>query len=235
MIYAAIVAGGTGSRMGADIPKQFLDIGGKPVIIRTIDCFLKNKHIDQVCIGVHAGWTDRLAEMCQANMLDMSRIKIISGGNDRNDTVFRIINSISLERGVSGDDIILTHDGVRPFVSQSIINENIAAMQRYEGVTTSLPSTDTMLYSSDGDCIESVPERSRMFRAQTPQTFRLGKLIAAYDSLNDEKKSRLTDTASVFTLAGLPVGLVSGDELNIKITTPFDLVMAETILKYPKR
>lgn len=232
MIYAAIVAGGTGSRMGADIPKQFLEIGGKPIIIRTIDRFLNNKHIDQVYIGVHTDWTDKLAEMCRANMLDMSRIKIISGGTDRNDTVFRIISSISSEYGVGDDDIILTHDGVRPFVSQSIINENIAIMQRYDGVTTSLPSTDTMLYSSDGNCIEKVPERAKMFRAQTPQTFRLGKLIAAYRSLDNEQRSLLTDTSSVFTLAGLNVGLVHGDELNIKITTPFDLVMAETILKY---
>jgi 2-C-methyl-D-erythritol 4-phosphate cytidylyltransferase len=230
MIYAALVAGGTGSRMGADIPKQFLKICGKPIIIRTIECFLSNKNIDAVYIGVNSEWVEKLEKMCAEFNLDAERINIISGGADRNDTVFNIIRQIHKEHGVCSDDIILTHDGVRPFLTQKIIDENIGAMTSFDGVTTSLPSTDTMIISEDGRNITSVPERAKMFRAQTPQTFKLEKLISAYNSLSSEQKSKLTDTASIFTCAGLAVGLVSGDECNIKITTPFDIVLAETII-----
>jgi 2-C-methyl-D-erythritol 4-phosphate cytidylyltransferase len=229
MIYAAIVAGGTGSRMGADIPKQFLEVGGKPIIVRTIESFLANSNIDRVYVGVHSDWTEKLGAMCRG--LNMKRIGILPGGSDRNATVFKIVGEILREHEISESDILLTHDGVRPFVSQKIIDENISAMKNFGGVTTALPSTDTMLYSEDGGSITSVPERSKMFRAQTPQTFRLPELLAAYRSLDERQVSQLTDTASIFTSAGLQVGLVRGDENNIKITTPFDLKLAELIIQ----
>jgi 2-C-methyl-D-erythritol 4-phosphate cytidylyltransferase len=161
----------------------------------------------------------------------MDRIRITSGGADRNATVFKTIGEILNEHPLSESDIVLTHDGVRPFVSDEIINENIAAMNSFAAVTTALPSTDTILCSEDGSRIDSVPERSKMFRAQTPQTFRLSKLISAYESLDENQVSMLTDTASVFTTAGLDVGLVSGSETNIKITTPYDMKLAEMIIR----
>lgn len=230
MIYAAIVAGGTGSRMGADIPKQFLPLGGTPVLVHTVRKFLECAEIDFVYVGVHSDWVNKFTEMCADSELDASRLRILEGGKDRTETVFRIVQSISAQHGVTAEDIILTHDGVRPFVSKAEILDSISAMEREDGVTVCIPSTDTLLFSQNGAHIDSVPDRSTLFRALTPQTFRLEKLASAYSSLTDEQKSRLTDTASVFITAGLPVGLILGSERNIKLTTPTDMRFAEMLL-----
>ncbi|MCR5121153.1 MAG: 2-C-methyl-D-erythritol 4-phosphate cytidylyltransferase [Ruminococcus sp.] len=230
MIYAAIVAGGTGSRMGADIPKQFLPLGGKPVIIRTIERFLECEEIDVVYIGVHPDWTEQLAEMCRENLTDTSKIRVIEGGSDRNGTVLRIVDSIRGERGISDDDIIVTHDGVRPFVTIREIAESITALDGYDGVTVCAPVKDTILCSEDGRGIDSVPDRDKLFRTLTPQTFRLSVLSDAFDKLPHETVSRLTDTAGLLRELGKPVGLVRGGEFNIKLTTPIDMTLGELIL-----
>lgn len=227
MIFAAIVAGGTGSRMGADIPKQFLPLGGKPVLIRTIERFLSCGEIDLVYVGVHADWTQKLADDCRSFGLDMGRIHILAGGVSRDGTVRKIISEISKEYKISDSDIILTHDGVRPFVSREEIVKSIAAMEECGGATICLPSTDTLLYSEDGEVTRSIPERSKFFRALTPQTFRLARLIEAYSLLTPEQCEAVTDTASVFTLAGMPVKLIEGSPKNIKLTTPQDMRIAE--------
>ena len=231
MIFAAIVAGGSGTRMGAGIPKQFLDLCGKPIIIRTVEAFLANKRIDLIYVGIHADWIEYMEEKCREFSLPSDRIKLVKGGADRNSTVFKIIDRIKEERMISEEDIILTHDGVRPFVSQRIIDDNINAMNETDGVTTAIASTDTLLYSENGGRIDSVPDRSKLFRAQTPQTFRLKKLCEAYDAIDDERKNLLTDTASVFTFAGLPVGIIKGEESNLKLTTPFDMTVGEAFVQ----
>lgn len=227
MIFAAIVAGGTGSRMGADIPKQFLHLGGKPVLIRTIERFLNCGRVDEIFVGVHSDWTDRLADDCAKFGLNESKIHILAGGENRDATVRKIITEIAKQYKISDSDIILTHDGVRPFVSDGEIFESIGAMEDFDGATLCLPSTDTLLYSDDGEVTRSVPERSKYFRALTPQTFKLARLISAYDSLTAEQCQAVTDTASVFALAGLPVKLVEGSPRNIKLTTPQDMRIAE--------
>lgn len=231
MIFAAIVAGGTGSRMGADMPKQFLDLCGKPVLVHTVKRFLDCRMTDMIYVGVHADWCEAFTQMCTAAQLDMSKIKILAGGAVRDDTVRIIIDAITKEYEISDSDIILTHDGVRPFVSDEEIRSSIRAMEKTDGATICLPSTDTLLYSEDGAGIDSVPDRSKLFRALTPQTFRLTKLIEAYNSLTPEQCKAVTDTASVFMLAGAKVSLIRGAEENIKLTTPADMRIAELICK----
>lgn len=230
MIYAAIVAGGTGTRMGRDIPKQFLELGGKPVLLHTIGKFLDISEIDLIYIGVHSDWCKALENMCAEHGIDMNRVRILEGGSDRTDTVFRIVRRIELDNGICTDDIIITHDGVRPFVSNNEIRDSINAMNERDAVTICIPSTDTLLFSEDGSDIDNVPDRSKFFRALTPQTFKLGKLKDAYASLSNEDRSKLTDTASIFITAGLPVGLIRGSEKNIKLTTPIDMTIAELLL-----
>lgn len=231
MIYAALVAGGTGTRMGENIPKQFLELGDRPVLLHTIMSFLAFDEIDMIYVGVHADWCESLSYLCTAHMLDMSRIRIVEGGDDRTDTVFKIVHHIEQENGIGEEDIILTHDGVRPFVSIREILESIVAMKDHDAVTVCLPSTDTLLFSEGGSQIDKVPDRDKLFRALTPQTFKLKKLRDAYASLSEENRFRLTDTASVFISAGLPVGLIRGNERNIKLTTPTDMTIAEQLLK----
>ncbi len=217
--------------MGADRPKQFLSLGGKPVLVRTIEKFLSCQEIDRVYVGVHRDWTEALDKMCREADLDTDRITLLAGGETRDDTIRHIVRYITEEYKISDSDIILTHDGVRPFVSQQEIRDSISAMESCKGATLCLPSTDTLLYSEKGDMIESVPDRTKLFRALTPQTFRLKTLINAYSSLTEEQCKAVTDTASVFTLAGLPVSLIKGSVNNIKLTTPEDMCIAELMLK----
>ncbi len=233
MIYAAIVAGGTGSRMGADIPKQFLDLGGKPVLIRTIERFLECERIDVVYIGVHRDWTERLSGMCRGQGLDMSRLRIVGGGEYRNATVCKMMLAVREEFGFSEGDIIVTHDGVRPFVTLREIEESISAVEsgEYKGVTVCAPVKDTILVSEDGGSIDSVPARSSLYRMLTPQTFDLPLLYKCYLGLPDDALSQVTDTTAVMSLAGYRIGLVRGSDNNIKLTTPVDMKLGELILK----
>ena len=230
MVYAAIVAGGTGSRMGADIPKQFLPLGGKPVIIRTIEKFLGCRKTDFVYVGVHPDWTSRLAEMCAVNGLDTRKIRIVTGGEDRNSTVFRIIKAIRNKYGITENDIIVTHDGVRPFVSLREIEDSISAMKEYDGATVCAPVKDTILSSEGGKRIENVPDRSKLYRTLTPQTFKLSVLADCFEKLPPETVSSLTDTAGLLLAEGKQVGLVPGAEYNIKLTTPVDMRLGEILL-----
>lgn len=176
MIFAGIVAGGTGTRMGADIPKQFLKIGEKPIIVHTISRFLENKNIEKIYLGVHPDWIEYTNKILSEYNLDNSRISIIKGGTDRNSTVFNIIDLIVNEYNINDSDIILTHDGVRPFVTQKVINNNIDAALKYGACGTYIPAVDTIIRSQDGNIVSEVPPRPEMFQAQTPQSFNILKL-----------------------------------------------------------
>lgn len=231
MIYAGIVAGGKGTRMGADVPKQFLDINGKPILIRTIEKFAAVNQIYKIYVGVHPDWINQCKMLIDKFGIDSSRIALVKGGSDRNSTVFNIIKQIKLDRTICDDDIILTHDGVRPFVTEQIILDNISMLKNFPACGTYISAVDTVIRSTDGKTVTSVPSRSEMFQAQTPQSFNIMNLIETYNSLNDKQKSQLTDTCSIFTIKGLPVQIVEGDRNNIKITTANDLVIAEAIAK----
>lgn len=231
MIFAGIVAGGTGTRMGADIPKQFLKIGEKPIIIHTAAKFLENKNIEKIYLGVHPDWIEYTNQILSEYNLDNSRISIIKGGTDRNSTVFNIIDLIVNEYNINDSDIILTHDGVRPFVTQKIINNNIDAALKYGACGTYISAVDTIIRSQDGNIVSEVPPRQEMFQAQTPQSFNILKLKNTYKSLTEAEKEKLTDTCSVFTIKGLPIHIVEGDVINMKITTSHDLKIADSIAK----
>ena len=232
MVFAGIVAGGTGSRMGADIPKQFLKLKGEEIILRCVRKFLDVSEIDRVYIAVHPDWKDFTKELLGTMLTssELDRVVILEGGSDRNSSVFKIISSIEAEYQVSDNDILLTHDAVRPFVSTDIIRENISCAQKYTVCTTAVPATDTIICSNDSKVISSTLDRSVLWHAQTPQSFLLKAVRAAYDKLNDDQRSKLTDICGIFTAAGEKIHIVEGDPSNIKLTTPFDLKIAEAVL-----
>lgn len=231
MIYAGIVAGGTGTRMGSDIPKQFLPLGDKPIIIHTIAAFLHSNEIDNVIVAVHSDWLEHSKKLAAEFFPNDERLTIISGGSDRNATVFKIIDEIHRTSAIGNEDIILTHDAVRPFVNDKMIHDNIVCAKRFPACTTAVSAVDTILYSENGKTIDNVPARSKLYHAQTPQTFNIKALQAAYQMLSDEQISALTDTCSIFSANGLAVQLVEGDVRNIKITNPNDMIIANAILQ----
>ncbi len=225
MIYAVIAAGGIGSRMGANKPKQYIEIGGKPIIAHTAEKFLQNEKINKVIVLVPIDWLEYTREI-----FSNSDIIVIRGGKTRNETLMNAINYIEATDGLSADTYLVTHDAVRPFVTEKIIDDNIDAMLEYGATGTVIPATDTVFKSKGGEVIDSIPDRSQLYQAQTPQCFSALKLRELYSSLTDEEKDILTDGCKIYLLKGYNVHLVSGHVSNIKITYPHDLIVAEAIL-----
>ena len=230
MVFAVIVAGGVGSRMGnTGIPKQFMELCGKPIIIHTIERFLHSERIDKIYIGVHPEWIDYLQTLLQEHFGSTDIAVVVQGGADRNATVFNVLDKIESDYGVSDDHIVLTHDAVRPFITQKIIDENIDAAFKYGAAAVAYNSIDTIVVSDDNEFITSVPERRKMYNVQTPQTFKINLLRNLFESLSEDEKKTLTDACRICTVRNQPVYIVEGDISNIKITTPTDFKFAEAI------
>ncbi len=231
MIYAGILAGGTGTRMGIqDMPKQFLTLGKKPIIMHTVEKFLFVPDIDIIYVAVHPNWMTYFEDLLQKYVpTQKEKIRVVSGGKDRNDSIMNIIHDIH-ENGPEEDDILITHDAVRPFVSYRMIKENISAMEQYDVADTVVVANDTIVESVDGKVISSIPNRTHMYQGQTPQTFKIRAFVDIYESMEEEVKQILTDACKVFVLNNTSVGLVQGEYSNIKITTVTDLKIAEAML-----
>ena len=227
MVYAAVLAGGSGLRMGGSLPKQFLEVAGKPIIIRSIQVFIDSGSVDRIFVAVSEDYYDYTTELIE-KYIGKKNITVVVGGKNRNGTLLNVLREIG---NIAGDDVILTHDAVRPFIDKRIIDENIKAAIEYGACNTVVPAVDTILRSSDGKFIESVPVRSEIFHAQTPQSFNAVKLLSLYEKLNDDEMEKFTDSCSVFLAAGERVFLVTGDRNNIKLTYPEDMERAENIIK----
>lgn len=229
MIDAAVLAGGSGLRMGGELPKQFLCLAGRPVIVRSVDAFLESGLVDRIYVAVSADYVSYTRSLFDEYLPDVA-VTVVPGGKNRNDTLLRVLRQIQND-GMSDDDIILTHDAVRPFIDTRIIRENIEAVKQYGACDTVVPAVDTILYSSDGRFMESVPRRSAVFHGQTPQSFRTQKLLSFYENMSEEDAERYTDACSVYLEHGEKVFLVEGSRNNIKLTYPEDREKAEMILK----
>ena len=232
MIYAGILAGGIGSRMGIqDMPKQFLMLGNKPIIIHTIEKFMVVPSIERVYVAVHSNWLayfDDLVEKYLPTYRD--RIMALDGGKERNDSILNIIRHIKAQGPVSDDAMLITHDAVRPFVSYRMILDNIAALEIYDAADTVVMANDTIVESTDGKAITQIPNRAHMFQGQTPQTFKINQFEQLFEELSEQERQILTDACKVFVLKGKQVGLVTGEYSNLKITTVTDLKIAEAML-----
>lgn len=232
MIFAAILAGGIGSRMGGmDTPKQFLTLGNKPVIIHTIEKFVINKNIDKTIVIIPKKFINHTNDLIKEYIGENEDIIVIKGGETRNDTIMNSIKYIEENFGIDGESIIITHDSVRPFVTHRIINDNIDAARKYGACDTVVPATDTIVESVNGETIESIPVRDYYYQGQTPQSFNIKKLFNLINSLTEAETNILTDACKIFTLKEEDVHLVKGEQTNIKITYPYDLKLANTILE----
>ena len=231
MVFAVICAGGIGSRMGnAEKPKQYLNVGGKPIILHTIEKFVVNEQFEKVIVLVPESWINYTRDIIKKHLKGVEKVEVMAGGSDRNSTIMNAINYIEEKFGLDDDTIIVTHDAVRPFVTHRIIMDNIKAAVKVGACDTVIPATDTIVESIDGEKISSIPDRSKVYQGQTPQSFRAKRLKELYLSLTAEEKAILTDAAKIYLLKGEAVHLVSGEVFNIKITYPYDLTVAETLI-----
>lgn len=227
MVIAAILAGGSGSRMGGSVPKQFLEIGGKAVLLHSLNAFVSSGLTDAVVVSVPEAWVGDTREMIGAQPVPVS---VIAGGASRGETLVRVLEFLEAE-GIIAGSVVLTHDAVRPFIDRRIIAENIALAQKTGACCTCIPATDTVFLSADGETVSSVPDRSTVFHAQTPQSFLGEELLRLCRAAPPAAFAAFTDGCSVYTYFGKPVAMAAGDRENIKITFPEDLEMAARILQ----
>ena len=157
-------------------------------------------------------------------------IILVPGGTDRNSTIFNIIDEIEKRNGDDEDNIIVTHDSVRPFVTLRIIGENVEMAKECGAVDTVISAVDTIVVSEDGEKITSIPDRRQMFQGQTPQTFKISKLKELYNDLSDDEKEILTDACKICVVRNVPVRLVKGEVSNMKITTIDDMKAATALI-----
>lgn len=231
MVFGAILAGGLGSRMGVtNVPKQFKLLGDKPIIIHTIEKFLMCDKIKYIYVGVHKDWAQYMQDLMKKYFENIDNIKISIGGNDRNSTIMNIIEDIESEFGISEENVIITHDSVRPFVTLRIINDNIDCALKKGACNTVVPANDTILVANDS-LVTEIPNRNYIYQGQTPQSFKITTLKDIYNDLTSNERDILTDACKVLVLRNIPVHLVKGEDFNIKITTPTDYKIAQAILK----
>ncbi|EAD9497928.1 D-ribitol-5-phosphate cytidylyltransferase, partial [Listeria monocytogenes] len=159
------------------------------------------------------------------------RVIVIEGGTDRNETIMNGIRYVEKEFGLNEDDIIVTHDAVRPFITHRIIEENIDMALEFGSVDTVIPAVDTIVESTNHDFITDIPVRGNIYQGQTPQSFNMNTIQKHYNNLTDDEKQILTDACKICLLAGEKVKLVNGGISNIKITTPYDLKVANAIVQ----
>jgi len=221
-VVALIVAAGRGARFGADVPKQYVDMAGRPVLAWTLDRFLDHPDVDIVRVVIHAN--DRaLYDECIPDQNRPDLLQPVPGGAERQDSVRLGLESVAMDIPDCG--VVLIHDAARPFVSNQIITAVITASRDHGGALPALAVTDTIKQAKTEalDVIETTVPRARLWRAQTPQGFRFTDILGAHRSAAGQT---LTDDAAVAEASGFPVLLVPGSAENIKLTTLEDLESA---------
>ncbi len=230
MNYALIIAGGSGNRMGQDIPKQFMHLDNCPIIIHTMMAFQKHPDIQGIAVVCLAGWETVLQSY--ANQFNVTKLKwIFPGGGNGQESIHNGIVGLK-EAGCADTDLVLVHDAVRPLLSQDIISSNIAVCQKFGYAITGIQCREAILESEDGFSTTTSIPRDKLIRTQTPQTFTLGSLLQAHD-----KAQAMGITSSVASctlmaeIGGVEMHIVPGSEKNIKVTTVEDLEILKALMK----
>lgn len=219
---AIIVAGGSGTRFGAELPKQFLELGGRPILMRTIEAFGENRDGSfDVIVTLPAGQIDLWHNLCERHGFAVPH-RVVAGGETRWHSVKNALDSIG---HVADDDIIAVHDGVRPLLTPGLISRTIDAARR-DGAAIPVVMLNDSVRQVDG-VVSHALDRSSLRAVQTPQAFTAKFLLDAYSL---PYRSTFTDDASVVECAGHAITLVEGDPHNLKITRPLDLALAEYLL-----
>ena len=231
MTVAVIFAGGSGVRMGSSVPKQFLELAGKPVLAHTLLLFQNHTEVDEIRVVVQREYIDRTRLLCAEHGIT-KLTGIVEGGATAQDSIYNGLSSCR-DAGISDDAIVLLHDGVRPYITTEVISKNIASVREHGNGVTFTPCYETLVISKDGSSICDIPARRESFSAQAPQSFRLGDILDAHEKIRAMSGGYedLVDQATICWKLGIQIHLVPGNRGNIKITTPEDIVMLDALLR----
>ncbi len=229
---ALIVAAGSGTRLGSDIPKQYLKIAGKSVLRRTIEAFLAHPGIDMIQTVIGAGHEELYAATITGLELPAGKHMPlpVTGGATRQVSVHLGLEALA-RRERDAPNVVLIHDAARPFVSLALVDRLLARLGMHEGIVPGLPVTDTIKRVNDEGIVEETLPRHQLRAIQTPQVFYLAPILAAHRQAAEENRTDLTDDAVVAEHAGFEVAVIEGDPLNRKITHADDLAWAEEVAK----
>lgn len=222
MTSAIILAGGKGKRMGSDISKQFIEVKGKPILYYTLKKFIDNPNINEIILVLPV---DEI-QYCKQEVLEKYSLKvdkIIAGGKERQDSVYNALKSIE------NSEIILIHDGARPFISNRIIDEGIAYAREYGAAAPGVTPKDTIKIKNDSNFSINTPIRESLVAIQTPQIFKYENILKCHEYVKNSGEM-VTDDTMVVEKYGFKVYLYEGDYTNIKVTTPEDLILAEKLV-----
>jgi len=226
MTYAVILAGGTGSRMGLDIPKQFALLKDKPLIAYTLEAFQNHSEIEAIICVSHPSYMNTIASIAAKYSIS-KLLKVIEGGSTRQESSYRAIQGYSF----SSDDILLIHDAARPFVSAKSISDIIQQTVIHGSANLCTAATDTIIETDGNGRIKRIPERKFLMYVQTPQGFRYPVLRKAHDEALARNEKNATDDISLVLAAGEVPAIVNGTTGNFKITTADDFARAEAVIQ----
>lgn len=228
MNTALLIAGGSGSRMHQDIPKQFLTVNERPVIVYTLEAFQNHPEIDAIAVVCIEGWEKVL--WAYAKQFNITKLKYVVAGGENGQSSIR--NGVfELEKHFSPDDVVLIHDAIRPMVSAEIISDCISKTEKYGNAITVIPCAEAMMQTEDGKVSTGSYPRDNLKRTQTPQGFKIGDICQLH---RDALEAGITNSVASCTLMiemGKQVHFSAGSEKNIKLTTVEDIDIFKALLK----
>lgn len=231
MNVAIVFAGGVGTRMGSEVPKQFLELNGKPVLAHTLGLFEKHARIDKIILVV----APRYFDDCRALLAKygISKLhRLVACGDSAQESIYNGL--VAAAEQFPPETTVLLHDGVRPYLEPQVIDANIDGVEKFGNAVTYTPCYETIVLSKDGARISALPYRRESYTAQAPQSFRLAEILAAHERIRarPEGYADMVDQATICWTLEIPIHLVKGNRGNVKITTPEDIVALEALLRW---
>ncbi len=233
MVSVVIFAGGTGVRLkSADKPKQFLEVDGKPIIIRTLEKFAYHPEVDAIVVACLADWIPYLNELiAKFNLPKITAV--VPGGKNGFESIHNGL--VKAAEPMNDDDVVLISDGVRPILTNELISDCIATAREFGTAVPCVPSIDSVLQSPDGKTCKIAMPRNEMFVTQAPQGYRLSRILWAHGEVKRLGLPAPVSSSELFISLGEEIRLVPGDQDNIKVTTDYDLHVLKSRYEYKKR
>lgn len=229
MAVALLLSGGSGVRLGSDIPKQYLDVNDRPVISYCIECLSRHEGISAIQIVAASQWQQQITDWLKVYDICGKFQGFSVPGENRQLSIFNGLKDI---REYADDaDVVLVHDAARPLLSDRMITDCLQAMEGYDGVMPVLPMKDTVYRSEDGKTVSTLLDRTQIYAGQAPEAFRIGLYYAANERIFPDIIRGINGSTEPAIMAGMNIAMIPGDEGNVKITTKNDLERVQKLIR----